>query len=225
VLGRRRRISSPCDGARRKGYRQHEQDQSSLRLLRFLARTRSCLRRGRRTIGTRTCCIGINADLWRRNPWRDGRSCRGTLDNGGKVGAIIPRFLTNWETTTDALKTFEDLTITDTMHERKHRMFERSDAFVALPGGIGTIEEIVEIMTWAQLGQHRKPMVLVNIKGFWAPMMAMLNHIRNAGFLHRDHLLQPIVVDRAEDVIPAIVAAAAKDGAPKAGGSSIIDKM
>jgi predicted Rossmann-fold nucleotide-binding protein len=83
----------------------------------------------------------------------------------------------------------------------------------------------VEIMTWAQLGQHRKPMVLVNIKGFWAPMMAMLNHIRNAGFLHRDHLLQPIVVDRAEDVIPAIVAAAAKDGAPKAGGSSIIDKM
>ncbi|MGF6426601.1 uncharacterized protein (TIGR00730 family) [Bradyrhizobium elkanii] len=147
------------------------------------------------------------------------------MDNGGKVGAIIPRFLTNWETTTDALKTFEDLTITDTMHERKHRMFERSDAFVALPGGIGTIEEIVEIMTWAQLGQHRKPMVLVNIKGCWAPMMAMLNHIRSAGFLHRDHLLQPIVVDRAEDVIPAIVAAAAKDGAPKAGGSSIIDKM
>jgi len=97
-----------------------------------------------------------------------GAVARGTLDNGGKVGAIIPRFLTNWETTTDALKTFEDLTITDTMHERKHRMFERSDAFVALPGDIGTIEEIVEIMTWAQLGQHRKPMVLVNIKGFWA---------------------------------------------------------
>jgi len=154
-----------------------------------------------------------------------GAVARGTLNNGGKVGAIIPRFLTNWETTTDALKMFEDLTITDTMHERKHRMFERSDAFVALPGGIGTVEEIVEIMTWAQLGQHRKPMVLVNIKDFWAPMMAMLDHIRSAGFLHRDHLLQPIVVDRAEDVIPAIVAAAAKESASEVGGSSIIDKM
>jgi uncharacterized protein (TIGR00730 family) len=154
-----------------------------------------------------------------------GAVARGTLNNGGKVGAIIPRFLTNWETTADALKMFEDLTITDTMHERKHRMFERSDAFVALPGGIGTVEEIVEIMTWAQLGQHRKPMVLVNIKGFWAPMMAMLDHIRSAGFLHRDHLLQPIVVDRAEDVIPAIVAAAAKESPSEDGASSVIDKM
>jgi uncharacterized protein (TIGR00730 family) len=153
-----------------------------------------------------------------------GAVARGTLDSGGKVGAIIPRFLTNWETTNDALKMFEDLTITDTMHERKHRMFERSDAFVALPGGIGTVEEIVEIMTWAQLGQHRKPMVLVNIKGFWAPMMAMLDHIRSVGFLHRAHLVQPIVVERAEDVIPAIVAAAAKDGASE-DVSSIIDKM
>jgi uncharacterized protein (TIGR00730 family) len=154
-----------------------------------------------------------------------GAVARGTLDNGGKVGAIIPRFLTNWETTTDALKMFEDLTITDTMHERKQRMFERSDAFVALPGGIGTVEEIVEIMTWAQLGKHRKPIVLVNIKGFWAPMMAMLDHIRSAGFLHRDHLLQPIIVDRADDVIPAIVAAAANDRASEHGVSSIIDKM
>jgi hypothetical protein len=79
------------------------------------------------------------------------------------------------------------------MHERKHRMFERSGAFVALPGGIGTVEEIVEIMTWAQL--------------------------------HRDHLLRPIIVDRAEDVIPAIVGAAAKDSASEDGVSSIIDKM
>ena len=154
-----------------------------------------------------------------------GAVARGTLDNGGKVGAIIPKFLTNWETTSDALKMFDDLTIADTMHERKHAMFERSDAFVALPGGIGTVEEIVEIMTWAQLGQHRKPIVLVNIKGFWAPMMAMLDHLRSEGFVHRSHLLQPIVVDRAEDVIPAIVAAAAKDSASEDGVSSVIDKM
>ena len=83
----------------------------------------------------------------------------------------------------------------------------------------------MEIMTWAQLGQHRKPIVLVNIKGFWAPMMAMLDHLRSEGFVHRGHLLQPIVVDRAEDVIPAILAAAAKDSAAEDGVSSIIDKM
>ncbi len=63
-----------------------------------------------------------------------GAVARGTLNSGGKVGAIIPRFLTNWETTTDALKMFEDLTITDTMHERKHKMFERSDAFRGTSG-------------------------------------------------------------------------------------------
>jgi Possible lysine decarboxylase len=102
---------------------------------------------------------------------------------------------------------------------------EIPDSTQDLPLLTGTVEEIVEIMTWAQLGQHRKPMVLVNIKGFWAPMMAMLDHIRSAGFLHRDHLLQPIVVDRAEDVIPAIVAAAAKESASEDGVSSIIDKM
>lgn len=154
-----------------------------------------------------------------------GAVSRATLDNGGKVGAIIPKFLTNWETTTDALKIFEDLTVTDTMHERKHKMFERSDAFVALPGGIGTVEEIVEIMTWAQLGQHRKPMVLVNIRGFWNPMIAMLDHLRATGFLHRDHLLRPIVVDKVEDIIPAILAASANDGASDEGSPSIIDKM
>ena len=154
-----------------------------------------------------------------------GAVARGTLENGGKVGAIIPKFLTNWETTTDALKIFEDLTITDTMHERKHKMFERSDAFVALPGGLGTVEEIVEIMTWSQLGQHRKPMVLVNIKGFWNPLLAMLDYIRSVGFIHRDHLLRPIVVDRVEDIIPSILAAALKDGASDEGISSVIVKM
>lgn len=154
-----------------------------------------------------------------------GAVARATLENGGKVGAIIPRFLTTWETTTDALKMFEDLTITDTMHERKHKMFERADAFVALPGGIGTVEEIVEIMTWAQLGQHRKPMVLVNVRGFWDPMLAMLDHIRGAGFIHRDHLLRPVVVDRVEDIIPAILAAAVKDGTSDEGIPSVIDKM
>ncbi|TCR92631.1 TIGR00730 family Rossman fold protein [Rhizobium sp. BK376] len=146
------------------------------------------------------------------------------LKNGGKVGAIIPKFLANRESTTDALKIFDDLTVTETMHERKHAMFQRSDAFVALPGGIGTVEEIVEIMTWAQLGQHRKPMVFANILGFWDPMLSMIEHMEKVGFLHSRHLIQPIVVDRVEDIIPAIQNAArlpeASEGVP-----SIIDKM
>lgn len=154
-----------------------------------------------------------------------GAVAKAALKSGGKVGAIIPTFLVNREANKAALTMFEDLTITDTMHERKHQMFERSDAFVALPGGIGTVEEIVEIMTWGQLGHHRKPMVFANIKGFWDPMLAMLDHMRATGFIHSGHLVQPIVVDSAEAIIPAILAAAAADGNPSDGISTVIDKM
>jgi uncharacterized protein (TIGR00730 family) len=154
-----------------------------------------------------------------------GALARGTLKGGGQVGAIIPSFLIDRETTKAALTVFEDLTITETMHERKHKMFERSDAFVALPGGLGTLEEIVEIMTWGQLGQHRKPIVFVNIKGFWDPMLAMLDHFGRTGFIHSDHLLQPIVVDRVEAIIPAIVFATIKGDTSNEVMPSVIDKM
>jgi uncharacterized protein (TIGR00730 family) len=110
------------------------------------------------------------------------------------------------------------------MHERKHAMFQRSDAFVALPGGMGTVEEIVEIMTWAQLGQHRKPMVFANILGFWNPMLSMIEHMEKVGFLHSRHLIQPIVVDRVEDIIPAIQNAT-RPPKDSEGVPSIIDKM
>ena len=76
-------------------------------------------------------------------------------------------------------------------------MFEKSDAFVALPGGIGTVEEIVEVMTWAQLGRHRKPIVFANVKDFWSPMLALIEHMRAEGFVHTAHLVNPLVVDRA----------------------------
>ena len=154
-----------------------------------------------------------------------GALARGTLNGGGQVDAIIPNFLIGRETTKAALTLFGDLTITETMHERKHKMFERSDAFVALPGGIGTVEEIVEIMTWGQLGQHRKPMVFANINGFWDPMLAMLDHLRRAGFIHSGHLLRPIVADRVEAIIPAIVSAAEKASASDDVIPSVIDRM
>jgi uncharacterized protein (TIGR00730 family) len=93
------------------------------------------------------------------------------------VTGIIPEFLIDMEATRHSLGQLNELIVTPDMHARKHTMFERSDAFVTLPGGIGTLEEIVEIMTWAQLGRHEKPMVFANINGFWDPMMELMRHM------------------------------------------------
>jgi uncharacterized protein (TIGR00730 family) len=154
-----------------------------------------------------------------------GAVADGAIRAGGKVTGIIPRFLISKEATEAALSRLDELVITENMHERKHTMFEKSDAFVALPGGIGTVEEIVEIMTWAQLGRHRKPIVFVNVRGFWNPMLALLDHMRKEGFVHSSHLVQPIVVDDPDAVVAAILAEAVADGVPSSGVSSVIDKM
>lgn len=154
-----------------------------------------------------------------------GAVADGAIRAGGKVTGIIPRFLISKEATEAALSRLDELVITENMHERKHTMFEKSDAFVALPGGIGTVEEIVEIMTWAQLGRHRKPIIFVNVRGFWNPMLALLDHMRTQGFVHSSHLVQPIVVDDPDAVVAAILAEAVADGVPSSGVSSVIDKM
>ncbi len=137
---------------------------------------------------------------------------------GGQVTGIIPRFLIDMEATESELKRLDELVITEDMHERKHKMFERADAFVALPGGIGTLEELVEIMTWSQLGRHAKPIAIANIGGFWDPFSNLLDHMRDAGFIHTAHQVRPIVVDRILDLLPALEAAAphrAKEGVPE----------
>ena len=154
-----------------------------------------------------------------------GAVADGALRSGGKVTGIIPRFLMAKEATQAALQRLDEFIVTENMHERKHMMFEKSDAFVALPGGIGTVEEIIEIMTWAQLGHHRKPIVFANIGGFWNPMLALLDHMRAEGFIHTGHLVNPLVVDAAEAIVPAIMVAASSDSAPTEGVQSVIDKM
>jgi hypothetical protein len=154
-----------------------------------------------------------------------GAVADGAMRAGGRVTGIIPRFLMNKEATQAALQRLDDLIVTDNMHQRKHAMFEKSDAFVAMPGGIGTVEEIIEIMTWAQLGHHRKPVVFGNVAGFWDPMVALLEHMRGEGFIHTGHLVTPLVIDSAEAIVPAIMVAAAGDGAPTEGVQSVIDKM
>jgi uncharacterized protein (TIGR00730 family) len=152
-----------------------------------------------------------------------GAVASGVLSQGGAVTGIIPEFLMDKEATKHALGQLSELIVTQDMHERKHKMFERADAFVTLPGGIGTLEEIVEIMTWGQLGRHRKPMVFANINGFWNPMLDLLSHMRDSGFIHTGHLVQPLVIDRAEDIVPAIEKA--WDALGTSGDTSIIARM
>jgi uncharacterized protein (TIGR00730 family) len=154
-----------------------------------------------------------------------GAVAEGALKAGGKVMGIIPRFLMNKEATETALGRLDELVVTDNMHQRKHRMFEESDAFVALPGGIGTVEEIIEIMTWAQLGHHRKPTVFVNVRGFWDPMLALIDHMAAEGFIHTAHNVKPLVVDGAATVVAAILATVSADQAPTEGESSVIGKL
>ena len=154
-----------------------------------------------------------------------GAVASGVLSNGGKVTGIIPEFLVDMEATRHSLGQLDELIITPDMHTRKHKMYERADAFVALPGGIGTLEEIVEIMTWAQLGQHEKPMVFANINGFWNPMMELMRHMTEEGFVHTAHRVQPMVIDKVADIIPAILAQSAEISADRNGQESVISKM
>ena len=152
-----------------------------------------------------------------------GEVADAVMSNGGKAIGIIPEFLMDKEASRQDLVHLTELHVTGDMHERKHMMFERSDAFVTLPGGIGTLEEIVEIMTWAQLGRHTKPMVFANIGGFWDPLQALIGHMAGQGFIHTAHLVRPLVIDRAEEIVPAIVAAAA--ASTNGEDPAIIEKM
>ena len=103
------------------------------------------------------------------------------------------------------LRDVQELIVTEDMHQRKRLMFERSDAFVALPGGIGTLEELVEQLTWAQLGRHTKPIVLANIDGFWDPFLSLLTHMREEAFIRAGLEVRFVTVDRAEDIVPAAI--------------------
>jgi uncharacterized protein (TIGR00730 family) len=134
-----------------------------------------------------------------------GAVAASTIARGGRVIGIIPEFLTNRERPfSDA----QELIVTRDMHERKRIMFERSDAFVALPGGIGTLEELVEQLTWAQLGRHKKPILAANIGGFWDPLCALLDHMRSLAFIRSGLSVSLLVADQIEDILPRLREAA-----------------
>lgn len=135
-----------------------------------------------------------------------GMVARAALDQGGRVTGIIPDFLRRRETMiTDA----HELVVVPDMHTRKQLMFERADAFVALPGGIGTLEELVEQMTWSQLGRHAKPIVLLDVDGFWQPLLGLFEHMRTCGFIREGLEVSYIVVEDAAALIPSLQAALA----------------
>jgi uncharacterized protein (TIGR00730 family) len=136
-----------------------------------------------------------------------GAVATSVLDHGGTVTGIIPDFLTTRE---NALKRVQEMIVTPDMHERKRLMFERSDAFVALPGGIGTLEELVEQLTWQQLGRHSKPVLLANIEGFWEPLLALLAHMRATAFIRPTLAVEILKAERVEDILPRLRAAAAR---------------
>jgi uncharacterized protein (TIGR00730 family) len=134
-----------------------------------------------------------------------GELSRSVLEHGGEATGIIPEFLMVRE---HALEGANGLIVTRDMHERKRKMFELADAFVALPGGVGTLEEIVEQMTWVQLGRHRKPVLLANIKGFWEPLRALLDHMKKLDFIRGDLSFDLLVADRVDDILPMLQKAA-----------------
>jgi uncharacterized protein (TIGR00730 family) len=133
-----------------------------------------------------------------------GETARSVIRHGGRVTGIIPAFLSARE---HMLLEAQELIVVDNMHQRKHLMFVKSDAFVALPGGLGTLEEFVEQLTWSQLEQHQKPIVLANIDGFWDPLLSLFARMQQEDFIRRGLELHLEVVDRVDAIIPAITRA------------------
>ncbi|MBX9842678.1 MAG: TIGR00730 family Rossman fold protein [Xanthobacteraceae bacterium] len=151
-----------------------------------------------------------------------GELANSVLDHGGQVTGIIPEFLANRE---HMMRRGKLVRVRD-MHERKQQMFDHADAFVALPGGIGTLEEVVEQMTWAQLGRHQKPILLANIKGFWDPLLRLFEHMDQMAFIHSANLFKYYVADAIDDVLPTLAEAAAQSAeAQKAMAPEVAGRM
>lgn len=136
-----------------------------------------------------------------------GAAARAARDAGGDVLGIIPSFLQAQEGLLDGIESRE----VETMHERKIMMFDNCDGFVVLPGGIGTLEEVVEVLSWSSLKLHRKPIVILNTAGYWDAFIKLIDHICEEGFAYPGLRQSVIVVDEPKDVIPAAREAAKPD--------------
>lgn len=122
-------------------------------------------------------------------------------NGGGEVVGIIPKFLEQLKV---GRRDCTELIVTDSMHSRKQRMAELADGFVILPGGLGTLDELFEIMTWRQLGLHDKPIVVVNVDGYWASLRSLLDDIVEENYARPEHRDLLRIVDTVDDVLPAL---------------------
>ena len=173
-----------------------------------------------RRLGTSLARAGVKLVYGGGNVGLMGTVAGATLDAGGHVTGIIPDFLKSRERMLDAVQ--ETIVVSD-MHTRKKLMFDRADAFVAMPGGIGTLEELVEQLTWAQLGQHRKPILLLSVNGFWDPLITLIDHMRGQGFIREGLDLSYLIGDDPDRVVERLEAALAEAG-PAPHADALIEK-
>ena len=132
-----------------------------------------------------------------------GRTARAAQAGGGETFGVIPDHLVKWEVGKTDLTTF---IVTETMHERKKVMLMNADAVVVLPGGAGSLDELFEALTWRQLGLHEKRIFIVNVNGYWDPMLTMINHIVDQGFADASLLDYATVVTSIADLEAALAA-------------------
>lgn len=125
------------------------------------------------------------------------------LTAGGEAIGVIPHHLNRVELAHDRLT---EIHVVNSMHERKQRMFELADAFAILPGGLGTLDETIEIVTWRQLRLHQKPVILVDYNGYWGPFIDLVTHVVNQGFADASATELFTVAGSVDDVIPTIEA-------------------
>jgi uncharacterized protein (TIGR00730 family) len=151
-----------------------------------------------RALGTQMADEGIGLVYGGGSLGLMGEIARAVIAGGGHVVGIIPEFLVVKER---MLTEVNELIVTASMHERKMTMFERSDGFAALPGGVGTLEELVEISTWAQLDRHAKPIIICNIDNYWAPLITLVDHMRAEKFIREGIELKLDIVKSAPEVL------------------------
>jgi hypothetical protein len=164
-------------------------------------------------LGKALACAGVGLVFGGGGDGLMGRLARAVVDEGGRATGIIPKFLVRRG---HALPAAQELIVVDDMHQRKRLMFERADAFVALPGGVGTLEELVEQLAWAQLQRHRKPVLIADIGGFWRPLLALFAHMRNLGFVREGFEAPYLVAEKIDDALPMLMAAAHRLASPAA---------
>ena len=167
-----------------------------------------------RTFGSACAAHGIEVIYGGGGIGLMGTVAEAALKAGGRVVGIIPRSLLESELPSSNMT---ELVVVDSMHERKKQMFDRADGFVALPGGLGTLDETMEIVTWRQLGFHDKPIVLANVRGYWDPLLTLFDHVVTAGFAQPDVHDLYTVAHSVDGIFERLTTGAAPPSAPAPG--------